>query len=134
MDANAKERRRNADDRNVEEERVHDDRHAVVAGEGPQFEAVHRAAGAGRAITQAYARDGFVKIKNVFDAASLAYYREHISSEVLRRNTNTEPLAHRDTYHRAFLQVTNLWRTNDVAREFVFNKRLADLAAQRARR
>jgi ectoine hydroxylase-related dioxygenase (phytanoyl-CoA dioxygenase family) len=79
---------------------------------------------------ESYERDGFVKIKNVFDTDVLAYYREHISSEVVRRNTNTAPIEERDTYHKAFLQITNLWRTNEVAREFVFGKRLASIAAQ----
>lgn len=67
---------------------------------------------------------------NVFDTQTLAYYREQISSEVVRRNTNTAPIEQRDTYHKAFLQITNLWRTNDAAREFVFGKRLASIAAQ----
>jgi len=77
-----------------------------------------------------YRRDGFVKVRGVFDAETLAYYREHISAEVVRRNTNTSGLEARDTYHKAFLQVTNLWRTSAVAREFVFSKRLAFIAAQ----
>ncbi|HEY9179517.1 MAG TPA: hypothetical protein VIO32_02285, partial [Candidatus Baltobacteraceae bacterium] len=64
-----------------------------------------------------------MKIRDVFDAQTLAYYREQISSEVVRRNTNTAPLQARDTYQKAFLQITNLWRTNEVAREFVFGKR-----------
>ena len=49
---------------------------------------------------------------------------------MLRRNTNTAPIDARDTYHKAFLQVTNLWRTSEAARRFVFERRLADLAAQ----
>lgn len=77
-----------------------------------------------------YQRDGFLKLPNLFTREDLAHYREHISAEVLRRNTTTAPLEERDTYHRAFLQVTNLWRTDPVAREFVFNERLASIAAQ----
>jgi ectoine hydroxylase-related dioxygenase (phytanoyl-CoA dioxygenase family) len=77
-----------------------------------------------------YDRDGFVKIKDVFTPEALARYRDHISSEVLRRNSLTAPLAERDTYHKAFLQVTNLWQTDAVAREFVFGKRLAAIAAE----
>ena len=77
----------------------------------------------------AYERDGFIKLKDVFGGDELAYYREHLSHEVVRRNTNTAPLGDRDTYHKAFLQVTNLWRTSEVARQFVFERRLADLAA-----
>ena len=76
-----------------------------------------------------YERDGFIKLKDIFSAETLARYREAISSEVLRRNAVKAPLAERDTYHKAFLQVTNLWRTDDVAREFVFGKRLASIAA-----
>lgn len=48
----------------------------------------------------------------------------------MRRNAATSPLEERDTYHKAFLQVTNLWRTSDVARAFVFERRLADWAAE----
>ena len=79
---------------------------------------------------EAYERNGFVRVKDVFDAQVLAYYRQHLSAEVVRRNTNVAALQDRDTYHKAFLQVTNLWRTNQVAKEFVFGKRLAAIAAQ----
>ena len=130
MEAHAEERRGHADDLDGKEDRADDARNAVIAGDGPQLEAVHRAASTGRPIVEAYRRDGFVKVQGVFTADELAYYREHISSEVLRRNTNTAPIDARDTYHKAFLQVTNLWRTSEAARRFVFERRLADLAAQ----
>lgn len=142
MDAYAEERLGNADDRDIgEQDHFHHDRNAVVAGEGPQHEDVHRPSVAHRetaggrltidaSLREAYERDGFVKIKNVFDGDVLAYYREHISAEVLRRNTTNAPLEARDTYHKAFLQVTNLWCSSDVAREFVFGKHLASIAAQ----
>jgi ectoine hydroxylase-related dioxygenase (phytanoyl-CoA dioxygenase family) len=129
MDAHAEERHGNADDRYDEEYRADRARDAVVAGQGPHVERVHRSASADRQIVEAYERDGFVKIEGVFTAAELAYYREHISAEVIRRNPNTSPLEARDTYHKAFLQVTNLWRTSEAARQFVFEKRLADIAA-----
>jgi len=77
-----------------------------------------------------YELDGFVKIKDVFTPRELAHYSDHISSEVLRRNSVAVPLAERDTYHKAFLQVTNLWQKDAVAREFVFDKRLAAIAAE----
>ena len=77
-----------------------------------------------------YERDGFVRIKNAFTGGTLAKYGKHISSEVLARNAVTAPLSERDTYHKAFLQVTNLWRTDETVREFVFGKRLAGIAAQ----
>lgn len=81
------------------------------------------------ALRDAYERNGFVRVARVFEAETLDRYGAAISSEVERRNAITAPLEQRDTYHKAFLQVTNLWRTDDVAREFVFGKRLAGIAA-----
>ncbi|GAC1503649.1 MAG: hypothetical protein NVS1B14_09170 [Vulcanimicrobiaceae bacterium] len=76
-----------------------------------------------------YERDGFVRIEKLLAPALLEHYGPPISAEVVRRNTQTAPLEKRDTYHRAFLQITNLWRTNESAKEFVFGKRLASAAA-----
>lgn len=78
----------------------------------------------------AYERDGFVHLHGVFEAPVFERFAQPIANEVVRRNTNSAPLEQRDTYHKAFLQITNLWRTNEVAREFVFGKRLAGIAAQ----
>lgn len=142
MDANEEKRHRHDDDSIAgRQEGSERERHAILTGERTIFENDDRSASArreaiDRALTippsyrQAYERDGFIKIADVFDDVTLAYYREHISAEVVRRNTNTAPLHERDTYHKAFLQVTNLWRSSDVAREFVFGKRLAGIAAQ----
>lgn len=143
MAANDEQRNRNDDHREPrqQESDSHGARYAALEREGTSFQDVDRSASARReAITRrlvldpsarsAYERDGFVRIKNVFDASTLAYYREQLSAEVLRRNNVSQPLHERDTYHQAFLQVTNLWRTSAVAREFVFGKRLAGLAAQ----
>ena len=40
------------------------------------------------------------------------------------------PLAERDTYGRAFLQLFNLWRQNEAARAFVHARRFAKVAAE----
>jgi ectoine hydroxylase-related dioxygenase (phytanoyl-CoA dioxygenase family) len=76
-----------------------------------------------------YERDGFVRLKEVFSPGLLQRYGHEITAEVARRNSQTRPLEERDTYHKAFLQVTNLWRTNEVVKAFVFGKRLATIAA-----
>ncbi len=142
MDAYEQKRNRDPDDWNGGTETGADgERHACVSGEGSSVQDDDRAASARRealgrrlaldsSYRSSYERDGFVKVKNVFDAGLLTYYREHISAEVRRRNSATAPLSERDTYGRAFLQVTNLWRTNAIAREFVFSKRLASIAAR----
>ena len=77
----------------------------------------------------AYARDGVVKLKNVFSAEELAMYEPHITKLVRERQAQ-EALEERDTYGQAFLQICNLWRMDDDACEFAFSKRLARIAAE----
>ena len=84
----------------------------------------------GEELLAEYDANGFVRLKAFFSARFLQRYGSEISAEVVRRNVEHLPLEERDTYHKAFLQVTNLWRTSAVAREFVFGKRLACAAAQ----
>lgn len=83
-----------------------------------------------RDLTERYAREGFVRVPGLLDAETLAYYGEEITRLTLALNTQDKPLAERETYDRAFLQVMNLWRSSEIARRFVFGKRLASVAAQ----
>lgn len=76
-----------------------------------------------------YRKNRFIKLKNVFDAETLAQYNEVISRQVEKQNTVTTKLEDRDTYGKAFLQLFNLWRENDDVKTFVFSKRLAKIAA-----
>jgi ectoine hydroxylase-related dioxygenase (phytanoyl-CoA dioxygenase family) len=73
---------------------------------------------------------GFIKLKDVFNAAELAHYGREITRLTLALNEESRPLADRTTYKRAFLQVANLWQHSAVVREFVFGKRLARIAAE----
>ena len=56
-----------------------------------------------------YRRDGFIKLKQVFNAEELAHYGAEITRLTIALNTQTLPLEQRSTYDRAFLQVMNLW-------------------------
>ncbi|MGB5853146.1 MAG: phytanoyl-CoA dioxygenase family protein [Rhodanobacter sp.] len=76
-----------------------------------------------------YRRDGYIKLKQVFNADELAHYGAEITRLTIALNTQTKPLEERSTYDRAFLQVMNLWCEGETVREFVFGKRLAGLAA-----
>ncbi|MGA0556302.1 phytanoyl-CoA dioxygenase family protein [Larkinella sp. VNQ87] len=76
-----------------------------------------------------YRRNGYVKLKNVLSPEVLEYYGTIISDLVIRLNTLTKPMEERTTYERAFLQIMNLWREDETAREFVFSRRLAKIAA-----
>ncbi|GAB4047224.1 phytanoyl-CoA dioxygenase family protein [Spirosoma litoris] len=76
-----------------------------------------------------YRQHGYVKLKHVLSPDALAYYGDIITDLVFRLNTLIKPMEERTTYERAFLQIMNLWREDEQAKEFVFSKRLAKIAA-----
>jgi hypothetical protein len=78
---------------------------------------------------EAYARDGFVRLPGVFDAGTLEHVGPELSAKVVELNTLHRPMEERTTYERAFLQIMNLWTKSDIARQFVFGRRLARIAA-----
>jgi ectoine hydroxylase-related dioxygenase (phytanoyl-CoA dioxygenase family) len=73
--------------------------------------------------------DGFVKLPGVLSPATVAAYEPDITRTLFERNTQFLPLEERSTYHKAFLQVTNMWPHNEAVRRFVFSARLAKIAA-----
>lgn len=80
--------------------------------------------------TADFNRDGFVHLSGVLSPQTIAHYEPTITSEVIRLNTQHLPLAERDTYGKAFLQVSNIWRENEKVRKLAFSRRLAGIAAQ----
>lgn len=78
----------------------------------------------------AFRRDGFIKLKEVLSPATLAHYGAEIRREVAERSRDYKPLAERDTYGKAFLQIGNLWAENAVIAEFVRSPRLGRIAAE----
>ena len=76
-----------------------------------------------------FQKNRYIKLKNVFDADTLAYYGEKISQKVAELNKNDKPLDAKDTYGKAFLQIFNLWLQDDNIKAFVFSKRLGKIAA-----
>lgn len=78
----------------------------------------------------AYDRDGYVHLSGVLSPAVLERYGQEITRSVLDLAREDRPLEERDTYGRAFLQVTNLWRQNERVREFVLGRRLGRIAAR----
>ena len=79
---------------------------------------------------ETFRRDGFIRLKQVFTRQELRPYGEEISRLTLALSRQNKQLAERSTYGRAFLQVTNLWEQSERARQFVFGKRLARIAAE----
>jgi ectoine hydroxylase-related dioxygenase (phytanoyl-CoA dioxygenase family) len=78
---------------------------------------------------EAFRRDGFARLKQVFSAQEIEHYGAEITQLTMALNKQTRPIEERSTYGKAFLQITNLWEQGGLAREFVFGKRLAGIAA-----
>ena len=76
-----------------------------------------------------YKKNAFIKLKEVLDAETLAYYNKIITDKVDELNRQAVPLQERDTYGKAFVQLFNLWREDPQIKTFTFSKRLAQLAA-----
>ncbi len=75
--------------------------------------------------------DGFIQLPNVFDADTLAPYDREITRITLEANPHKDtPLADRDAYHRAFIQIAQVWQRSTLARELTFSRRLARIAAE----
>ena len=77
-----------------------------------------------------YQRNGHILLENVLGASYIPPYKEAIEATVSRRNKETRALKDRDTYGKAFLQTTNLWRHNAEVKEFVTAERFAGVAAR----
>ncbi|HYE07550.1 MAG TPA: phytanoyl-CoA dioxygenase family protein [Planctomycetota bacterium] len=77
-----------------------------------------------------YARDGFAHLGGVFSPAALASFDDEFTRLVYAEIPKLVPLAQRDTYGKAFLQVGQLWLKSERAKRFVFGRRLARIAAE----
>src|SRR6201996_6699935 len=76
-----------------------------------------------------FSEKGHTLIKNILSPEEIAIYRPVIVSAAERYNTERRKMEDRDTYGKAFLQIMNLWRSDEAAKKFVFSKRLAKIAA-----
>jgi len=82
------------------------------------------------AAVERFRRDGFVHLRGVLSPETLERHAAQISSKVVELNTMHIPMEERSTYDKAFLQVMNLWREDEVARALVFSTRLAAIATE----
>ena len=78
-----------------------------------------------------FREQGFLKVSNVFDAATLQYFEPEITRLTFAHNDlDGIPMEERDTYSRAFIQVGNLWEKSEAARRLTFSQRLAGMATE----
>ena len=77
-----------------------------------------------------FRRDGHVTLRGLLSPERLNAVEPTLTALVEAHNRNVAvPWAERSTYQRAFVQVTNLWRIDAVARAFVEARDLAGVAA-----
>lgn len=77
-----------------------------------------------------YRENQYIKLKQIFAPEILRHYSSLIAWKVQELNTMHLPIEERDTYNQAFLQITNLWTKDEEIRQFVFNRRLAQIATE----
>lgn len=77
-----------------------------------------------------YRENGYIKLRQVFSPELLEHYRLEIGRKVQELSAGELPLEQRTTYGKAFLQIMNLWTKSDAVREFVFGRRLAQIATE----
>jgi ectoine hydroxylase-related dioxygenase (phytanoyl-CoA dioxygenase family) len=66
----------------------------------------------------------------VATAEEVAGYEQAIDACVMEKARDAAPLEDRDTYHKAFLQVANLWETSPAVARFTMARRFARIAAE----
>lgn len=76
-----------------------------------------------------YQQYRYIKLKQVLNDETLQFFNHAITARVNQMNTNTTALEERTTYGKAFLQLFNLWREDEVVKELIFSKRIAKIAA-----
>lgn len=76
-----------------------------------------------------YQKNRYIKLKEVLNQETLAYYNEVITEQVDQMNQEQTALEDRTTYGKAFLQLFNLWLENPKIKELIFSKRIAKIAA-----
>jgi ectoine hydroxylase-related dioxygenase (phytanoyl-CoA dioxygenase family) len=77
-----------------------------------------------------FADQGFIRLRDVLSPATIRHFESEITSRVIELNTLHLPMEERNTYQKAFLQVTNLWQHSEVVRQLVFSRRLARIATE----
>jgi ectoine hydroxylase-related dioxygenase (phytanoyl-CoA dioxygenase family) len=76
-----------------------------------------------------FQKNRFIKLKQVFDEETISFFNHVITNRVALMNTESTPMDQRSTYGKAFLQLFNLWREDELVKTFIFSERLAKIAS-----
>lgn len=77
-----------------------------------------------------FQKRGAIHLYGVASPEEMKVFRPAINEAVKKNNTEVRKLEERDTYGKAFLQITNLWLKDEAVRKFTLNKKFASIAAQ----
>lgn len=77
-----------------------------------------------------YERLGHTIVRNICTKAELDAYFPHIAGALDKYKKEKLALKDRDTYHKAFIQVGNLWVRDEFVKRFVLARRFAKIAAE----
>jgi ectoine hydroxylase-related dioxygenase (phytanoyl-CoA dioxygenase family) len=80
-------------------------------------------------IKEEFRKDGHTMIKNILSREEVSVYRDVIVKAAYQYNQEKRKLEERDTYGKAFLQITNLWKNDEAVKKFTLAKRFAKIAA-----
>lgn len=69
-----------------------------------------------------YQKNRYIKLKQVFDEPTIAFFNDAISKRVEAMNNQSTPLEQRSTYGKAFLQLFNLWQEDELVKKLIFSK------------
>ncbi len=76
-----------------------------------------------------FAASGHTVLRGLASHAEIAAFRPVIEAAAMRHAREKRPLAERDTYGKAFLQVPNLWKVDAGVARFTLARRFARAAA-----
>lgn len=76
-----------------------------------------------------YEENRFVKLKKVLPPPVIEYFNLKLTDKVNKLRSIDIPIEQRNTYGKAFLQLFNLWKEDEMIRQLVFSKRLAQIAS-----
>lgn len=77
-----------------------------------------------------FRNNGHVVVRGIASAEDVAAYRPVIREVVAEVGRRHDSQGRIDDYSKLFTQVTNVWRVSEAAREIVFTRRFASVAAQ----
>jgi ectoine hydroxylase-related dioxygenase (phytanoyl-CoA dioxygenase family) len=77
-----------------------------------------------------YQSSGFALLRGVASTDEVAAYRTFITGITNEYAKGYKPLDQRDTYGKAFIQLTNLWQRNEAIARFTRARRFARIAAE----